>query len=55
MDIFECLEKELILARAKVEVITDLLVKYRPTEPVVEETAETPEYTGETQTNTSIY
>ena len=55
MDIFECLEKELILARAKVEVITDLLVKYRPTEPVEEEVEETPEITGETQPNTSIF
>lgn len=52
MDIFECLEKELILARAKVEVITDLLEKYKPTEPQVEETEQPFDMETETQATT---
>jgi hypothetical protein len=54
MEIFEYLEKELILAKAKVEVITDLMSRFAPT-PVCDETEHISEYeTTQTITDNSF-
>lgn len=44
MEIFEYLEKELILAKAKVEVITDLMNKFAPRTELCEEDKAVCEY-----------
>lgn len=53
-NIFECLEKELIFAKAKVEVLTELIEKYKPVETQVTEEVPT-DFTDETQSITSSF
>lgn len=44
MEIFEYLEKELILSKAKVEVITDLMERFAPRTDVCDDTEPVSEY-----------